>query len=188
MLPGYVRCLQKYSLQKTTYPIRLLCRKRGEEGGQLQAFCAPLNLSAAVELDLEIRKEHKTSTRFRALKERKRGTTRRKITQVWETPGLALGQPFALPSSALVPLCCLLQTQHPALPKDPPPKALQHIFFNPASGFQPFSMDSSPADLLFIPLHCGLFSIHTHRGSLPKPGRFWLKNAAFLSWLCLCLP
>ena len=67
------------------------------------------------------------TTRFKALKERKRGMTRRKIKQVWETPGLALGQPFGPFIPALVPLCCLLCTQHPALPKDHgQPSTLQH--------------------------------------------------------------
>lgn len=37
--------------------------------------------------------------------------TRQKIKQVWETPGLALGQPSGPSSPALVPLGCLLHTR-----------------------------------------------------------------------------
>lgn len=118
--------LNIHSLQKMVYHIKELCREqrgRGRPKRKLQALCILLNLSAAVELDLEVREEQKTTTRFKALKEMKR-YDRQKIKQVWETPGLALGQSFKSiqpcsgpsPLSPLHPAPCSAQRPWPAIP------------------------------------------------------------------------
>jgi len=117
------------------------------------------------------------------------------MKQVWETPGLAPGQPLGLPSPALVPLCRLACSQHPALPIDhgqPPPSqhapALTTLPPPPGSSaplLHPLPRDSSPTDLLSMLLRCGLFTTHTdiepnqNEGGFRQGLQYFLALSAF---------
>lgn len=108
--------------------------------------------------------------------------TRQKIKQVWETPGLALGQPFGPSSPALVLLCCLLRIRHLALPKDhgqpsslqhapsltapPPPGSSAHLpqpclwFPLPLHGFKPYRTS------VHVSLLWSVYHPHSHRAPI----------------------